>query len=93
MPSEPVYSGELVVRKRYLSADSLRGTYTGILFRIAASIRVIAGECPVRVPHSGRCSSPEPGGALVVVVESCLEDDEVVLNDAVDESVFLVDAS
>ena len=50
MTSETVYSVELVSRMTYLSANSLRGTYTGTLRRNVPSLPVTTGECPFSVP-------------------------------------------
>ena len=52
MTSETVYSVELVSRMTYLSANSLRGTYTATLRRNVPSIPVTTRECPfgVRLP-------------------------------------------
>lgn len=41
----------------------------------------------------GSLSGAAHDRASVVVVESCLKDDEVVFDDAIHESVFLIDAS
>ena len=49
MTSETVYSVELVSRMTYLSANSLRGTYTGTLCRNVPSIPVTTRECPFSV--------------------------------------------
>jgi len=49
MTSETVYSVELVSRMTYLSANSLRGTYTGTLRRNVPSIPVTTRECPFSV--------------------------------------------
>ena len=51
--SQAVYSVEPVSRITYLSANSLRGTYTGTLRRNAPSIPVTTRECPFRVPPTG----------------------------------------
>jgi len=53
MTSETVYSVELVSRMTYLSANSLRGTYTGTLRRNVPSIPVTTGECPFSVRLAG----------------------------------------
>ena len=53
MTSETVYNVELVSRMRYLSANSLRGTYTGTLRRNVPSILVTTRECPFSVRLAG----------------------------------------
>ena len=53
MTSETVYSVELVSRMTYLSANSLRGTYTGTLRRNVPSIPVTTRECPFSVRLAG----------------------------------------
>ena len=54
MTSETVYSVEPVSRMTYLSANSLRGTYTGTLRRNVPSIPVTTRECPFSVPLAER---------------------------------------
>lgn len=53
MRYETAYSVELVSRKRYLSANSLRDTYAGTLRRSVPPIPVKARECPQEVPPAG----------------------------------------
>ena len=53
MTSETVYSVELVSRMTYLCANSLRGTYTGILRRNVPLTPVTTGECPFNVRLAG----------------------------------------
>ena len=57
MTSETVYSVELVSRMTYLSANSLRGTYTGTLRRNVPSIPVTTRECPLTVRLAGRAGA------------------------------------
>ena len=60
MTSETVYSVELVSRMTYLSANSLRGTYTGTLRRNVPSLPVTTGECPFSVPLEEQLFAGKP---------------------------------
>ena len=57
MTSETVYSVEPVSRMTYLSANSLRGTYTGTLRRNAPLTPVTTGKCPLNVPLAGKATA------------------------------------
>ena len=66
MTSETVYSVELVSRMTYLSANSLRGTYTGTLRRNVPSISVTTRECPFSVRLAGGVNRRVRGGPKAI---------------------------
>jgi len=71
MTSETVYSVELVSRMTYLSANSLRGTYTGTLRRNVPSISVTTRECPFSVPLLNGLVVLDQWERVVEMVEEC----------------------
>lgn len=53
-----------LVRMTYLSANSLRDTYTGIFACREGSMSVTAGECPQSVPLEG-CAKKSVGEVAI----------------------------